>query len=363
MPETPQQMNDRFWKQFYRDLDTEERPQGTKGFIICIDTDRLFDAPDRVRREIDQEGVVALARSIQDRGQVEPITVCRRPEYKRGRVPTYDIVHGHRRVAACRLLGQPVRARIVKGDWRGLNLVLNFIQADLSGIEIAEGISRMRQDMELTATQTARAIGKDERYVKRMERVAQLPDDTRAILAMRRVPVSHLFELTELPEAERTRVVEEIARGREFSRAELRAIGKRDHHQGAPPVPVVTAAPPPPKDAAIEPPAAAAPEQGADQPERAPPAVVRQNHVAAGRAEEKTLELKLILTRLATLRRALAAIDAAVVREVRANATLMDLLDEIDVEVQRVQQDLAEVLAEVRARRRPRLVVRNDDAS
>ncbi|TVQ35661.1 MAG: ParB/RepB/Spo0J family partition protein [Geminicoccaceae bacterium] len=362
MPETPQQMNDRFWKQVFRDLhpDPEQRLQGTKGFIICIDTDRLFDAPDRVRREIDQEGVVALARSIKDRGQVEPITVCRRPEYKRGRVPTYDIVHGHRRVAACRLLGQPVKARIVKGDWRGLNLVLNFIQADLSGIEIAEGIARMRRDMELTAAQTARAIGKDERYVERIERVAQLPDDTRAILAMRRVPVSSLFALVKLPEAERTRVVEEIARGREFSRAELRAIGTRNQD---PSVPGVTGAPPQRQDAAIEPPAAAAPEQGADQPERAPPAVVRQNHVAAGRAEQKTLELKLILTRLATLRRALAAIDAAVVREVRANETVMDLLDEIDVEVQRVQQDLAEVLAEIRGRRRPRLVVRNDDAS
>lgn len=393
MAETTDQQMSRFWKQAFRDLDPEKRPQGTKGFLFMIDTDRLFDARDRVRRHLDDEAIAALAQSIVQRGQVEPITVCRRVGYKRGHTPTYEVLHGHRRVAACRLLGQPVKARLVQGECRGLNLVLNVTQQELSGVEIADAIAAMRQDLQISVARTAKMIAKTERYVERAQRVAALPVDVREILAMRGVPLSILFELTVLPEPVRKNVVDEIARGREFSRPELRAMRPGETKSAPQPVAVraieaqeTTTPDPSPAAEATQPGTAVAPAKPAAEPvpreapnvppEGATPSPAKigasaqrvmpgaqESHDSERRgvpAETTQSDAPKALTHLTALRQTLAAINGDVLQAVGSNACNEDLLDAIEAELERVRDAIKAITAKRRAQRRPRLVVHND---
>ncbi len=87
-----------------------DRNAGARGTgdVVELDTSLLFDSAFRDRLDDPHVGGAALVASIRDAGQQVPILVRPSP-HEPGK---YQIAYGHRRVAALRQLGRPVRAII-----------------------------------------------------------------------------------------------------------------------------------------------------------------------------------------------------------------------------------------------------------
>ncbi len=123
------------------------------------------------RLDDDAEGIAALAESIRQYGQQVPVMLRQSPNHE-GR---YDVICGRRRVAALKLLGQPVRAMIRNLDDRDLILAQgqeNAARKDLSFIEKALFAQTM-EEQGFDRKTICDALHVDKTVVSRMLQVAQ----------------------------------------------------------------------------------------------------------------------------------------------------------------------------------------------
>lgn len=125
--------------------------------------------------DTDPTGLAALAASIEDGGQAVPILVRPHPTAP-GR---YQIAYGHRRWAACRRLGRPVRAIVRPLDDTALVLAQgreNNARRDLTFIERAHFAAALLA-RGLPRPVTAQALGVDKTELTRLLGVANgLPE-------------------------------------------------------------------------------------------------------------------------------------------------------------------------------------------
>lgn len=124
------------------------------------------------RLDDDTEGIAALAESIRQYGQQVPVMLRQLPNHE-GR---YDVICGRRRVAALKLLGQPVRAMIRNLDDRDLILAQgqeNAARKDLSFIKKALFAQTM-EEQGFDRKTICDALHIDKTVVSRMLQVAQV---------------------------------------------------------------------------------------------------------------------------------------------------------------------------------------------
>ncbi len=201
-------------------------PRMTKGAIGAVSrsiadlrTRALSDVPadmidnaglvDRLDADADLE---ALAASIRDYGQQVPV-LLRHSANAEGR---YDIVYGRRRVAACKLLGQPVRAMIRDLEDRDLILAQgqeNSARKELTFIEKVN-FARQMAVMGYTRKVVCDALHVDKTVISRMLKVAD------------EVPVALIRAIGAAPSVGRERwlALAERVRGREAEAITL-AVG------------------------------------------------------------------------------------------------------------------------------------------
>jgi ParB family chromosome partitioning protein len=134
--------------------------------VVEIDTALIEDTPWRDRAELtpDDPSFKALVDSIRQHGQVAPVALRRQGESGE----RFDIVFGHRRVHACRLLGIKVQAVIMARDDRDLvvaMLVENQARQDLSPIERAAAYRRILDGNLFDRATLAEILGVTQRQV------------------------------------------------------------------------------------------------------------------------------------------------------------------------------------------------------
>ncbi len=135
-------------------------------------------APSRnVREGLD---IAELSESIREHGVLQPIRV--RPT-DRGR---YQIIAGHRRVAACRAVGQTTIPAIIsdESDTSAAvqTIVENLQREDLTPLELSRGIRELQTAYRLPIDEIGQAISKSSTQVRAYVRLAQLPDDVLDLL-------------------------------------------------------------------------------------------------------------------------------------------------------------------------------------
>jgi len=159
---------------------------------IPISSIRIPDQPDRFRpgdRSIDE-----LAASIHQFGLLQAIIVTPTPGSD-----TYELLAGHRRLLACISLGWPsIDAKVIDlppGSGSSIRLTENIQREDLSPLEEAVSISRLRDALSLTQEQAAHHIGKGLSWIKKREALLRLPDDVMDALQFGQVNPSVALEL------------------------------------------------------------------------------------------------------------------------------------------------------------------------
>ncbi len=160
-----------------------------KDRIEQIPVERLVPNPDQPRQHFDQQALQQLADSIKLYGIIQPLVATP------GDKGEYDIVAGERRWRAAQLAGikkLPVVIRTSKELERlEIAIVENVQRVDLSPLEQAVSIERLRQQFNMTYEEIAGRLGKAVSTVNNIVRLLQLPEQARKALHEKKISEGH----------------------------------------------------------------------------------------------------------------------------------------------------------------------------
>src|SRR5919197_1161947 len=132
-----------------------------------LPVDLIGPSPHQPRQRFDEEGLVALADSLRERGVLQPVLVRPLPG------GTYELIAGERRWRAAQLAGFDTIPALVRphDDAASLELALieNMAREDLSPVEEARACALLVEELGLTREELGRRIGRS--------RVAAGPED------------------------------------------------------------------------------------------------------------------------------------------------------------------------------------------
>lgn len=149
---------------------------GDNGKLINLPVTALDPNPDQPRTHFDVEDLQGLAQSMKVDGIITPITV--RPIDQADR---YMVIAGERRLRAAKIAGLRTIPAIIRtdADPAELAMIENVQRQNLTAIEEAEGLSRLKSIRGYTAVRLSEIIGKSTRSVEESISLTQLPDSIR----------------------------------------------------------------------------------------------------------------------------------------------------------------------------------------
>lgn len=144
---------------------------------VVVPVEKLHPNPDQPRRHFEAGQLEDLARSISDKGIIQPLIV--RPHASRA--GEYEIVAGERRWRAAqmaRLHEVPVLVRELDDvEVLEVAIIENIQRADLNPIEEASGYQQLMQKFGHTQERLAEALGKSRSHIANSVRLLSLPSE------------------------------------------------------------------------------------------------------------------------------------------------------------------------------------------
>jgi ParB family transcriptional regulator, chromosome partitioning protein len=158
--------------------------------------ERIRPDPNQARKIFTEPEIAALAATMTEQGQLQPVLLRRDPE-QRG---SYILVAGERRWRAARLNQWPsILAMEYDGDPEVAALVENLQRVDLTPAEEARGLQRLIDGKGWTQAQAAEALGKTKGEISATLRILALPDAVLEVLTSELdVPRNVLVELARI---------------------------------------------------------------------------------------------------------------------------------------------------------------------
>jgi len=136
--------------------------------------------PRQPRREFDEEALLALARSLQDRGVLQPVLVRPLPG------GTYELIAGERRWRAAQLAGLDTVPAVVRPDDDAASLELalieNMAREDLNPVDEARACAALVEELGLTREEVGRRVGRSRVAVSNLLRLLDLPEEALALV-------------------------------------------------------------------------------------------------------------------------------------------------------------------------------------
>lgn len=174
------------------------------------------------------DNIKELASSIREHGLIQSITV--RP-LKGG----FEIIAGHRRFYACKLLRwKKIPARVTlfsDKDAFEIQLVENMQRMTMDPIEEAEAFRKYILDFGWGGvSQLARVISKSEQYVSSRIQILKLPTEIIEQISQDRLKVSHALELKPLSEHQQRMVARDIV-SNNLSLRQVREIARHEKQE------------------------------------------------------------------------------------------------------------------------------------
>lgn len=151
----------------------------------------LVQSPLQPRRIFAQDDIDALAKSIRERGILQPILVRPNPQ----NADQYEIIAGERRwraAQAAQLHEVPVIIRELNDEEvLEVALIENIQRADLNALEEAFGYRKLIDDFNHTQDSLATVLGKSRSHIANTLRLLALPDGVRTLLADGAISAGH----------------------------------------------------------------------------------------------------------------------------------------------------------------------------
>lgn len=182
----------------------------TEGKVYALPIDKIDPSPYQARRIFDESELAGLARSIQENGLLQPVTV-RRLEGDR-----YELIAGERRLRACRLAGMESIPAIVReyedSQTAALGLLENLQRMDLNPFEQAQGLRDVIALWGCTQAEAARRLGMAQPTLANKLRLLQLTPDQQQFVLDNHLTERHARAVLRLEEGRRSEALIHICR-------------------------------------------------------------------------------------------------------------------------------------------------------
>ncbi len=163
--------------------------------IITAGVDEIKLSPFQPRRIFKDEQIHELAKSIRERGLVQPLVV-RRVDGK------FELIAGERRLRAVKSLGhKEVKVVVMKAtdqEVAEITLIENLQREDLNPMEEAEQYHMLQTRFKLKQEEIARHVGKSRAVIANMVRLLELAAPVQEMLTKGEVSVGHAKVLLQL---------------------------------------------------------------------------------------------------------------------------------------------------------------------
>jgi|GEM_PF-1919023 len=210
------------------DVSKRVKPEGVQqaGELLEIPVGLIRPLPDQPRKFFDEEELVALAESIQSKGQETPgkVTFTGDNEFP------YELTDGERRLRACVLGGVPTYLAFVKSgraldyDERFMmSCVANFAKADHTPAEEIAMVVRLLK-MGHTSTEITEALSRQAMWVSHRKAIAdRATDELMAAIEAGGVPIAVAKEISDLDPSVQGHTVQQYLAG-EIKLVDLRRM-------------------------------------------------------------------------------------------------------------------------------------------
>ena len=169
---------------------TPEMSEVTRG-VMSIPIESIEPNPDQPRKKFFKDDLDDLARSIVEKGIIQPLIV-RKIDDKND---NYQIVAGERRWRAAqiaRIHSVPVIVREFS-DLEVLEVAIieNIQRSDLNPIDEARGYQQLMSRFSHTQEKLSQALGKSRSHIANLLRLLTLPEDVQGMLADNVISIGH----------------------------------------------------------------------------------------------------------------------------------------------------------------------------
>jgi len=159
--------------------------------VLQVPIDRISANPYQPRQSFDQARLDELARSILEKGVIQPVTVRRKNEKEE-----YELIAGERRLRAARQTGYQTIPAIVMAvsspeEMMELSLIENIQRDDLNPIHEARAYLRLQEECHLTQEEVATRVGKNRTTVANTLRLLKLPAEVQKSLLADEISMGH----------------------------------------------------------------------------------------------------------------------------------------------------------------------------
>ena len=168
-------------------VETGEAPASRRA-DMAVPIEQVRANPDQPRRTFTEEQMEELARSIREKGIIQPLIVRQVGEF-------YEIVAGERRWRAAQM-AQLHEVPVILRDYDDTEvlevaIIENIQRADLNPVEEAAGYRQLMDKFGHTQEKLAEALGKSRSYIANLLRLLSLPEDVQDMLKAGKLSAGH----------------------------------------------------------------------------------------------------------------------------------------------------------------------------
>lgn len=162
--------------------------------------DQIEANPFQPRTNFDEDALKELAKSIQAKGVIQPITL------RKIKAEKYQIVTGERRWRASKLVGLKKIPAVIRNfddqEMLEVALIENIQREDLNPIEEGAAYKEMLDNFGITQAELAKQVGKSRSNVSNMIRLLKLADKVKNHLQQGAITIGHARALLSLEKEE-----------------------------------------------------------------------------------------------------------------------------------------------------------------
>jgi len=156
--------------------------------FIEIDIEKLKPSPIQPRLKFDEDSIDGLAKSIKERGILQPIVAVPEDGY-------FKIIIGERRWRAAQKIGLKKIPTLIRSMTNGqqleASLIENLQREDLNPLEIALAYKKMTEELKYTQQEISEKVGKDRASVANYIRLLKLPQEIKDMITDNKLSMSH----------------------------------------------------------------------------------------------------------------------------------------------------------------------------
>ena len=170
-----------------------------KGAIKSVKLNQIVAGRYQPRQQFDEEAINALAKSVKEKGILQPILVRKQND-------KYEIIAGERRYRAALQAGLTevpvIEKAMADNEALEIALIENIVRQDLIPLEEAKGFEQLMQEFAYTQEKLSEVVGKSRSYIANTLRLLNLPDGVKSLLNQGKLTAGHARCLIGLQDAE-----------------------------------------------------------------------------------------------------------------------------------------------------------------